>query len=122
MSITTIPAMLNVEPHYFEAKFNKPYEQITADDIIEKAMESLMDYRAAVGSDLLEVAGWLFFTPFHTAAGYRLPSVPVDRGSSLASKAPRRTLLKSNGTSYWLCRSNQLLHFYEDACQDDKIL
>ncbi|PIL36521.1 hypothetical protein GSI_00210 [Ganoderma sinense ZZ0214-1] len=37
MDITTFSAMLNVEPHHFEATFDKPYDQITANDVLEKA-------------------------------------------------------------------------------------
>ena len=39
--------MLNAEPHHFEAKFDKPYAEITADDVLEKATEFLKAYTGA---------------------------------------------------------------------------
>ncbi|KAI1782699.1 hypothetical protein LXA43DRAFT_425094 [Ganoderma leucocontextum] len=44
MVVTTFRAMVNTEPHQFRAKFNKPYEELKASDILEKAAKFLKDY------------------------------------------------------------------------------
>ena len=45
--------MLNAEPHHFEVEFNKPYAEITASDVLEKATQFLKDYNDASGDKSL---------------------------------------------------------------------
>lgn len=49
MSTTIVPVMVNTEPFHFEAQFNKPYSQITANDVLKKATEFLEDYSNSPG-------------------------------------------------------------------------
>ncbi|KAM5544376.1 hypothetical protein V8D89_002036 [Ganoderma adspersum] len=44
MSITTICAMLNMELYHFEVTLNKPYEDVKASDVLEVAMEFVVEY------------------------------------------------------------------------------
>nr|VWO96836.1 N/A [Ganoderma boninense] len=49
MDVTTVRTMLNTEPHHFEATFDKPYDQITANDVLDLAAMFLEDYFATIG-------------------------------------------------------------------------
>ena len=45
--LTEIPIVLNIEPHYLKLLFDVPYEDITVQDVLEKANQSLKEYGEA---------------------------------------------------------------------------